>query len=897
MARAPITGPTPSASSQLDPETLLFVNQLHNVWSSNTNVATYVELRDQLLNQKDKLDSRISTLSTVAKIACPSDFNSDVQWKELHVLAKSIDEDHRSRKRKRAYLESVRLRNYAVIVALWSSELVLHYGWDKIGQGQMYTLRTCATNFPRFEILLPRLNSILLQRHREGILFGRLKTLNELPIQPRKDFDSDSLALVTPDPAREQEWLSDDTGEISLADGGPSLLQLRPHHFRAYLLTKDRFGVLVARDQDFSVQPPSSSPQGSNLETQQDSDPARSSVTSRSSRVARSTSGANLSSIRSGWNSTAAHSESSNSTSTILLSKDAQTREGGDSPEDTLASTDCDSEPAGSVLLDENLAPMNDNPVRSSFVLDSTRAENTSETVTDYYMQTFGFRSEFNNPLEFDLSHWPPAVQPPSAVAISMRPESLHVENSHASIDMEEHQAEHEDAALDAALFPRPSKAPTTIEETLHRRYSRILKRYAEQVAKNSQGPGGSLRSQWFHAGTRWASIWSTAEESSIRSCSPTECDVIYCTAGELVAAAQGGDKFRKPIVIKEQFMDSGMHTVDGLLSEMTKNASKDTSIEIKWLDDIQPMAISLREFSTRTNVKSPKEGANALNLRNFTNSHRPLFTMLPRFRLLDYLVARIQNAGLGKNVGWTPNDVASCLSFNIIGLEGAFSGAHLDSLNGTWVRNLQGIKLWMIVPEKEMEHEWDTFARMGSTWTPNGKERLVLLERDDVIFMPPGLRILHAVHSMTDCVMEGGMVWDERNVIQILQSIHWICKYQVTTNEALAYQLPSVIEELGILVREQTDRFRGALMRDEFLRIFEEAMSNLKELGCDCLFGDCSNSCACRQEARRCTGWCSRHPSMPDLYCMGDVQASDGSNSDDDDDDNDDDDDYNVDE
>ncbi|KAK5111418.1 hypothetical protein LTR85_012148 [Meristemomyces frigidus] len=55
-----------------------------------------------------------------------------------------------------------------------------------------------------------------------------------------------------------------------------------------------------------------------------------------------------------------------------------------------------------------------------------------------------------------------------------------------------------------------------------------------------------------------------------------------------------------------------------------------------------------------------------------------------------------------------------SCIAFNILGLKGAFSGAHMDALSGTWVRNLGRLKLWMIIPERLMSEHWDEFSEAG---------------------------------------------------------------------------------------------------------------------------------------------------------------------------------------
>ena len=158
----------------------------------------------------------------------------------------------------------------------------------------------------------------------------------------------------------------------------------------------------------------------------------------------------------------------------------------------------------------------------------------------------------------------------------------------------------------------------------------------------------------------------------------------------------------------------------------------------------------------------------------------------------------------------WAPVDVASRLNFNILSMTGSFSGAYLDALAGTWVRNLQGLKLCMIIPEGEMMYECDSFFRLGDSWLPDGKERLVFLEEDDVLLMPPGLRVVYATHSLTACLTEGGVFWDDHNVVKTLYTFHWKSEHHSTATEAIGFQLPWIVAQLEVMVQDQIDRFRG---------------------------------------------------------------------------------------
>jgi len=363
----------------------------------------------------------------------------------------------------------------------------------------------------------------------------------------------------------------------------------------------------------------------------------------------------------------------------------------------------------------------------------------------------------------------------------------------------------------------------------------RILQE-AEQVDASIQR---KLRSKWLTGRTEWALSFTrgNAKHSACQRQSYEEADVLYLTSKEFVAAAYEKEIFSKPVVIKESFSDSGMHTVEGLASQLI-DASPNTTIDVMSLDSEQPEQMSIQDFVNRSRPDRSRTdcAVKALKLKNVTKAHRPLFTMLSRFRLLESLADRVQGGNLGKCAAASLTDVSGSTDFNDLGNANAFSGPQLNTSSGTWVRNLDGVKLWVIVPESAMNaEEWEAFGKLGRSWFPRSGSKLIVLEPDDVLFMPPGLKIVHAVHSLTDNVMEWGIFWDELDVISTLQAILWVRKHHMATNDGLAHQLPRIIDELGLLVRSQVDRFRGSLESEEFLDTFDGIVSELKDLGCQC--------------------------------------------------------------
>jgi hypothetical protein len=54
---------------------------------------------------------------------------------------------------------------------------------------------------------------------------------------------------------------------------------------------------------------------------------------------------------------------------------------------------------------------------------------------------------------------------------------------------------------------------------------------------------------------------------------------------------------------------------------------------------------------------------------------------------------------------------------------------------------------------------DWHDFTQEGPNWSPAKKGRVVVLEKDDVLLMPPGMRVLHTAFTLEPSLMEGGML------------------------------------------------------------------------------------------------------------------------------------------
>jgi hypothetical protein len=376
------------------------------------------------------------------------------------------------------------------------------------------------------------------------------------------------------------------------------------------------------------------------------------------------------------------------------------------------------------------------------------------------------------------------------------------------------------------------------------------------------------LKVEWLEK-TQWAGIYAAPNDLDSACQLALDADVWYMDWETFRRRAESGEALRKPIVIKQIFQDSGMYDPHGymaLLRERYPSQNLDMQNSETGECVSKPIADSsaLRVECEGTDIGELTVSGNAINLRKIANADAPLLTRVKRFRLLETLVDRVSNLAPGKRTCREANDISDCLGFDLLGFTGAFSRPHVDALMGTWVRCLSGSKAWIFAPGMSDE-DWKDFAQHGDKWSPGDKGRVIILEKDDVLLMPPGLRVLHAVFTLEDSLMEGGMLWDEYNIPDLLDELLWVGQNQLCTNEAIAYQLPRIIDSLENWMQENDARLSAIRNNPDYITSAKQGIKNLRSLGCECSRRcDKNSGCHCSTQRRRCTSWCSRHPAFP---------------------------------
>ncbi|EMC97275.1 hypothetical protein BAUCODRAFT_33009 [Baudoinia panamericana UAMH 10762] len=78
-------------------------------------------------------------------------------------------------------------------------------------------------------------------------------------------------------------------------------------------------------------------------------------------------------------------------------------------------------------------------------------------------------------------------------------------------------------------------------------------------------------------------------------------------------------------------------------------------------------------------------------------------------------------------------------------------------------------------------------------TWRPH-RPRIIIVEKGDVLLMPPGVAIIHAPLTLETCVMEGSMIWDRQRLVDIRRNCMWIAQNESVTNEPRLGDLDNVL-------------------------------------------------------------------------------------------------------
>lgn len=252
----------------------------------------------------------------------------------------------------------------------------------------------------------------------------------------------------------------------------------------------------------------------------------------------------------------------------------------------------------------------------------------------------------------------------------------------------------------------------------------------------------------------------------------------------------------------------------------------------------------------------------NLLDLKNEFATESPAFTYnANRFGLLPLLTRCGQNTSKANDSNDVV-DIRNCLDFEIMATTLSFSGAHVDVLGGTWIRVLDGDKLWMFASQrKSTSLEIKEFERLGHEWVPS-YVCVAALGKDDVFYMPAGWSVIHAPLTLRPCLIRGGVIWDKAAILPMLDKLYWTCEHNASiTNEPIPLELARIITALhDIGARDGYSDFASSCSYNEeaFSSAFERAITKVQSIRCTCRGGRCTKgTCRCLEAKRRCTKFC----------------------------------------
>jgi hypothetical protein len=106
---------------------------------------------------------------------------------------------------------------------------------------------------------------------------------------------------------------------------------------------------------------------------------------------------------------------------------------------------------------------------------------------------------------------------------------------------------------------------------------------------------------------------------------------------------------------------------------------------------------------------------------------------------------------------------VANGLSRVRVETTAAFTGPHVSAFGGSWFRTLVGRRLCIFAEETGLKKT----PYLG--WQPSNRARLILLEPNDVLILPPGFVFAHLTVDPS-ATLEGNF-WDERDISRYLKA------------------------------------------------------------------------------------------------------------------------------
>lgn len=327
----------------------------------------------------------------------------------------------------------------------------------------------------------------------------------------------------------------------------------------------------------------------------------------------------------------------------------------------------------------------------------------------------------------------------------------------------------------------------------------------------------------------RLASVSSESTGSDVITTAQHAADV-WCMDEQAFSRFAQDKTFDRPVLIKESFKDAEDFSLDRCVREICDRLGEvGLSVHSPFTGNEEHITCA----ALVQELKQPAKAYSAHHLPPWADASKPRLTALPRYRLLNMLVERLQ----AQRPPTTPpksalHDADSYRRYDTISVRGAYSGARIDSFNGAWLRNLLGKTIWMFVPRAAMtSDDWDRFKNEGVQWDPRGKARALILDVGNVLFVPPGFHIICSALTLETSWTEGGKLWDEWGIPSLLESLSWAGLIQSARKDLRACSLDEILSALYEVVMADPERFARGEDQVDFLSQFKLKLQQISRI------------------------------------------------------------------
>ncbi|KAM0714597.1 hypothetical protein Q7P37_009893 [Cladosporium fusiforme] len=298
---------------------------------------------------------------------------------------------------------------------------------------------------------------------------------------------------------------------------------------------------------------------------------------------------------------------------------------------------------------------------------------------------------------------------------------------------------------------------------------------------------------------------WASAVDLDACAGLPSEdSEVSFASYFAFKSKTRKGILLDKSVVVRECHSDGDAYNMEGLRQVFFDRFS-DCPVEVADVLAHDSKTVSMEEFLAE--FSSDEEPVGCSKIPESLEAGRPAFLKLPRFCLLRSAISRARCA-LGSSDDKVFDRAAA---FTRIEAAGFFGAPRVGTFGGTWLRVLEGELLCVFVPRASTTSQmYGEFAGEDLAWQPAGRQKLVLLKKNEVLFLPPGIICAHLV--VKDCISLEGSFWDEQETGRYATATLLTpkCNPQRVADEVPQTAIDHVLKGLALIANADESRFEA---------------------------------------------------------------------------------------